>query len=123
MAVPVARVFDAYDPVAGGRFDSDHPVLGEGDEIARIAAYLDHGHLLVTTWPEADVFDPDAGPVVPTAFRTDGTWIWTDAVSYYLRTYALSPDAGLLAHVRERGCTYTEPDAGAVDRARTQLFR
>ena len=56
MAVPVARVFDAYDPVAGGRFDSDHPVLGEGDEIARIAAYLDHGHLLVTTSPEADVF-------------------------------------------------------------------
>ena len=29
--------------------------------------------------------------MVPLSFRTDGSWIWTDAVSYFLRTYALSP--------------------------------
>jgi hypothetical protein len=114
-------VLDAYDPAGGGRFDADHPVLGAGDEIARTLAYLDQGRLLVsTTARETDVFDAEAG-AVPTSFRTDGTWIWTDAVAYYLRTYALCPDAQLTAHIRGRDYTYTEPDAVAAHRAMSVL--
>jgi hypothetical protein len=101
--VRVARVFDAYDPVAGGQFSAGHPVLSTGDELTLVLEYLESGAVLLgTVEREADVFDEEAGPVVPMSFRTDGRWIWTDAVAYYLRTYALSPDAGLLTDMRER---------------------
>jgi hypothetical protein len=40
--------------------------------------------------------------VVPMNFRTDGHWVWADAVAYYLRTYGLAPGADLLEHIRAR---------------------
>ncbi|XVU28944.1 hypothetical protein ACQPZJ_18360 [Actinoplanes sp. CA-054009] len=111
--VTVARVFDSYDPVLGGQFEVDHPVLADGDEPARVLAWLEAGTALMsTTAREADAFDPEAGPVVPVSFRTDGHWIWTDAVAYYLRTYALSPDAELLAWMRDND--FRAPEAGSV---------
>ncbi|GAA2565610.1 hypothetical protein GCM10010435_43010 [Winogradskya consettensis] len=109
----IARVFDSYDPVLGGQFTAEHPLIGAGDELDRVLAYLDAGTvLLATTAQEPDIFDDGAGPVVPASFRTDGTWIWTDAVPYYLRTYALSPDEDLLAHIRS--LSYRPPVVDAV---------
>lgn len=120
--VTVARVFDSYDPATGGHFDTDHPLLSEGEEPAKVLRYLDQGRiLLATTARETDVFDTDAGAVVPGSFRTDGTWIWTDAVAYYLRTYALAPDADLLAHIRGRDHEFGEPDTVAEHRALAAL--
>jgi hypothetical protein len=111
--VRTARVFDSYDPVLGGQFAADHPVISAGDELTLVLEYLSAGTVLLgTDTREADVFDEDAGPVVPMSFRTDGRWIWTDAVAYYLRTYALAPDAGLLADMRARD--YQPPRAGPV---------
>lgn len=120
--VTVARVFDSYDPVLGGQFTVDHPVLSAGDELMRVLSYLEAGSvLLATTAREPDVFDQEAGPVVPMTFRTDGRWIWTDAAAYYLRTYALSPDAEMLADMRERGYRPPETDAVALHRALAAL--
>ncbi|XVV16080.1 hypothetical protein ACQP2X_17520 [Actinoplanes sp. CA-131856] len=111
--ISVARVFDSYDPVLGGQFAVDHPVLADGEEPAKVLAFLEGGAvLLATTAHEPDAFDAEAGPVVPISFRTDGHWIWTDAVAYYLRTYALSPDEELLAWMREH--EFRVPEAGAV---------
>jgi hypothetical protein len=111
--VAVARVFDSYDPVLGGQFTVDHPVLSAGDELAQVLSYLEAGVvLLATTAREPDVFDEEAGPVVPMTFRTDGRWIWTDAAAYYLRTYALSPDVEMLASMKAR--EYRMPEVGAV---------
>jgi hypothetical protein len=122
--VTVARVFDSYDPELGGQFTVDHPVLSEGDELAQVLSYLEAGSvLLATTAREPDVFDEEAGPVVPMTFRTDGRWIWTDAAAYYLRTYALSPDTDMLADMRERGYQTSEPDAVAMHRALVALLQ
>ncbi|SDT10368.1 hypothetical protein [Actinoplanes derwentensis] len=121
--VTVARVFDSYTPETGGQFDPEHPLLAGGDEATRVLDYLNQGHvLLATTMREPDVFDTDAGPVVPSSFRTDGRFVWTDAVGYYLRTYALSPDAELLDHVRERDFAAPEVDAVAEHRALAALM-
>lgn len=35
-------------------------------------------------------------------FRTDGEWIWTDTVEYYLSRHGLAPDAQLTAHIEAR---------------------
>ena len=43
-----------------------------------------------------------AGQVVPASFRTDGEWIWTDTVAYYLDQHGLAPDEELARHIDAR---------------------
>jgi hypothetical protein len=50
-----------------------------------------------------DPFDPARGPVVPRGYRTDGTWIWPDAVEYHLVEHGVAPDPGLYAMVQQHG--------------------
>jgi|SRR5580658_5011386 hypothetical protein len=96
----VARVFDFADPVAGPGFAPDHAVIDDQAERDRLLAYLRAGHpILMTTAGMTDILDPAAGAVVPTSFRTDGDWIWTDTVVYYLSRHSLAPDARLRAHI------------------------
>ncbi|GAA4263289.1 hypothetical protein [Dactylosporangium darangshiense] len=109
----VARVFDTYDEQEGAGFDAMHPLLDE-DERDHVLAYLDEGVplLIAPGWTE-DVVDRTRGDVVPTAFRTDGRWIWTDAVAYYLREHSLAPDLDLLDQIRGRG--YAPPEVSVVE--------
>ena len=114
--VQLCRVFDRADAVNGPQFDSGHPLLS-GDELELAARYLESGSpLLTTTERMPDVVDPQRGQVVPMSYRTDGSWVWTDTVSYYLRVYGLSPDPDLLAHLRAAG--YAMPSVDAVDQHR-----
>ncbi|MDQ7810912.1 hypothetical protein Q5425_44925 [Amycolatopsis sp. A133] len=100
--VGVARVFDEVDPQAGPRFSPDHVKITDAGERASLVGYLDAGtELLVTTGTMADVVDPEQGSVVPMNFRTDGHWVWTDTVTYYLRHHHLAPEPGLLRHLRD----------------------
>jgi hypothetical protein len=120
--VQLARVFDGADPVTGPRFDPGHPQL-IGDELELAARYLDSGRpLLTTTERMTDVVEPQRGVVVPMNYRTDGTWVWTDTVTYYLRTYGLSPDPELLAHLRAGGFAMPRVDAVAEHRAMAALY-
>ncbi|HET6481398.1 MAG TPA: hypothetical protein VFG35_15380, partial [Actinoplanes sp.] len=97
----LARVFDAYDPAAGGEFGPFHPVLSGDDEHQRVLRYLSAGTVLLDTAArEPDVYDSEGGPVVPLGYRTDGRWVWSEATAYYLATYGLSPDPALLDHIR-----------------------
>lgn len=99
--IRLARVFDTVDPQQGPSFDPAHPVIEELEEVQRLLTYLDAGlPVLTTTTTMFDVVDPEQLDVVPLTFRTDGEWIWTDAVSYYLARYWLAPEGGLLAHLR-----------------------
>jgi hypothetical protein len=125
-AVPVtiARDFDSVHPVTGPAFDPDHPTLSAGDEASRVLEFLEGGDvLLATTALEQDIFDGSLGEVVGQTFRTDGTWIWTDTVAYYLRTYGLAPDPELLAHIRSTGYRRAAVDPVARHRALAELFR
>jgi hypothetical protein len=47
-----------------------------------------------------DVVDASRGNCVPTSFRTDGTWVWSDASTYYLEAHQLLPDPELVTHIR-----------------------
>lgn len=121
-AVQLCRVFDRADAENGPQFDAGHPQL-VGDELELTARYLQSGSpLLTTTEPMADVVDPQRGLVVPMNYRTDGSWVWTDTVTYYLRTYGLSPDPDLLAHLRAVGFAMPRVDAVAQHRALASLY-
>ncbi|MGF1648032.1 MAG: hypothetical protein ACFCVF_14070 [Kineosporiaceae bacterium] len=110
----VADVFDRIDDDGQPSFDTDHPVVDDPDERQRLAAYLDAGAVLLTTTSLAvDVLDPDQRPVVPMTFRTDGTWVWTDALTYYLREHGIRPQQDLMAHLGE--VAGGEPRVDGVD--------
>lgn len=97
--VTVARVFDYVDPNAGPGWFTDHPTLDD-DEAAAVARYLDGGSpVLVTTATTVDARDPAQGPVVPMSYRTDGRWVWIDALTYYVRAHGLAPEPQFLDHI------------------------
>ncbi|PBC69546.1 hypothetical protein BX265_6875 [Streptomyces sp. TLI_235] len=96
----------------------DHPRMADPGEVALVAAYLWSGALLLAS-PESadDILQPSRGAVVPVDIRTDGAWVWTDAMTYYLEEYGLQPHAGLLAHIRAAGYAAPEVDAATRHRA------
>ncbi|MBO4207856.1 hypothetical protein [Micromonospora echinofusca] len=115
--VTIARVFDRVDPIGGPQFDPDHERIADSAERDRILDYLRAGvPLLSTTAREPDHLDPDRAVVVPLTFRTDGHWIWTDAVGYYLQVHGMSPDARLLTHIRQAGYRTPTVDQVAIHR-------
>ncbi|WP_285599421.1 hypothetical protein [Kineosporia sp. NBRC 101731] len=102
-AVPVrmARVFDVVDPQYGPMFAEDHPLIEDLDELTRLLQYLGNGlPVLTTSATMGDILDPDQPDVVPLTFRTDGHWVWTDTISYYLERYGLAPEPELLSYLR-----------------------
>jgi hypothetical protein len=102
--IQLARVFDAVDPQQGPSFDADHPRIDDPEEVERLLEYLDGAlPVLTSSATMADILDPEHPSVVPLTFRTDGHWIWTDTVSYYLERYSLAPEAGLREHLRTSG--------------------
>ncbi|MEU5941292.1 hypothetical protein ABZ807_19365 [Micromonospora sp. NPDC047548] len=115
----IARVFDRVHPQHGPVFDTRHPHLDD----PAVLAYLDAGAaVLATTERMNDVVNPAKGKVVPMTYRTDGAWIWTDTVSYYLREHSLAPDPELVAHVGAAGARPTQVPAVALYRALAALF-
>jgi hypothetical protein len=96
----LARVFDFSDPVTGPGFLPDHPVISDQAERDRLLEYLRGGALaLMTTQHMNDVLDADTPRVVPMNFYTDGEWIWTDTIEYYLSQHGLAPDPELATHI------------------------
>ncbi|WBB80450.1 hypothetical protein O7606_03440 [Micromonospora sp. WMMD882] len=119
--VRLARVFDRGG-ADGPRFDPDHERLAD-PERGRVADWLAAGEpILATTRTAVDVVEPGRGAVVPLSFRTDGQWVWTDTVTYYLRGYALAPDRALLDHIRARDYAAVAVDAAGEHRALATLL-
>jgi hypothetical protein len=120
--VRIARVFDRGG-APGPRFDEDHERL-DGDERDRTLAYLAAGTpIMATTQRTTDIVEPSRGSVVPMSYRTDGRWVWTDTVAYYLRAHGLAPDAELLAEIRAAGYAAPAPTVVGEHRALAALFR
>jgi hypothetical protein len=62
------------------------------EEKRRIQRYLRGGELLLlVTGYVTDMFDPSRGAVVPASTRTDGEWIWSEGLDYYLEEYGVAP--------------------------------
>jgi hypothetical protein len=120
--VRIARVYDRVDGVRV-TFAPNHERLS-GPELARVADFLDAGSpVLATTARAVDVVEPERGQVVPMSYRTDGRWLWTESVAYYLRAYGLAPQPELLAHVRSRGGQLPAADPADEHRALSLLFQ
>ncbi|WP_416902592.1 hypothetical protein [Micromonospora echinospora] len=121
--VTTARLFDGVDPERGPWFATNRPVVADATERDDLLAALRGG--VVIAWSSAempDILAPDRGDVVPMHLRTDGTWLWSEAVGYYLENYGLAPDPQLVTHLTGDGPA--EPlDEISVHRALVHLCR
>ncbi|MGI5504552.1 glycohydrolase toxin TNT-related protein [Lentzea sp. CA-135723] len=100
------RVFDGAGP--NGRPSVNRPPVPE-PEVAPLLAYLSNAPVAVAGRGfDNDVLHPDAPPVVPSGFQTDGAWIWPAGVSYYLRKYGVPPEPELVERARAAGFTLPE---------------
>ncbi|TWG08524.1 hypothetical protein [Saccharopolyspora dendranthemae] len=95
--VRLARVFDGADTLGTPFFRPDHR-RAEAAERQRLLSYLRSAPIAMSTdQVMPDVIDPNR--TVPLNFRSDGTWVWNDAVHHYLDRYHLAPDPELVSHV------------------------
>ncbi len=96
----IARVFDGYDQQGYGLFDPDHPRVTDADEKARLLEFLDSGEIIMGIRARShDQINPSRGPVVPMVFVTDGEWVWSKAVNYYLKNHDLLPESRFLGRI------------------------
>lgn len=115
--VRIARVF--ADETGEARDDW----LTDPAEREQIVRYLRAGApILMTTALQQDRLDPSRGKVVGASYRTDGTWVWSDALSYYVRVHGLAPEDEFREHIRARGYASSAPDDAAQDRALDALY-
>ena len=117
----MAVLFDGVDPQTGPYMDPGHPVV-EAAEAQRLLGYLRGGEaVLVTPARMDDIVDTSQTAKVPMNFITDGYWIWTDAMTYYLDRHSLRPDPELVAHIEARDYAIGEIDGAGIHRALRRL--
>lgn len=115
-----AKVFDGTDPATGVPIVNRTGLTPE--EAQRVLGYLDAGPVFLFARSfDKDIFYPENPPAVPLKFATDGTWIWSGAVAYYLEKYRMPPEDELLAHIRALDYTLPEVTQEARDAAREQM--
>lgn len=117
LAMRVARVFDG---VRDGEpyFLPEHPRADD----PRLVAYLGAGRVILgTEGRDLDRLDPARGSVVPLGYRTDGEWIWTDTITYYLEHHRIRPDEDLCVHIATRGFRCPQVDEATARHALGEL--
>ena len=92
--------------------------LTDPAERASVAGFLSGGlAIMISPDCDEDQVDPKREPTVPRGFATDGTWIWSFALGYYVQEHGVAPEADFLAYMRERDYTAAPPDEAARERA------
>lgn len=93
----VSRVFDGVAP------DGTVTPWGRLDDVAarvRVLGYLTSGTVVVaSTVRGRDLVDPRRHFAVSAGYRTDGHWIWPEAVAYYLEQHGIAPEPDFLEHL------------------------
>ncbi len=104
-----ARVFDGQSPAGAPWFSPSRLRILEPVRRERLASYLGSGRLVVRAAGRmSDPLGRGTEPVVPLSYRTDGTWVWQEALAYYVRTRGVAPELELLCHIEERGSRLPE---------------
>lgn len=121
-ATRLARLFD-------GRDRQGHPVLGpdraplrDAEERRLVLGFLDGGVILLAGGPlVADELDPEHPAVVPVGYATDGVWIWSALLRYYVAEHHVGPEPEFLAHMRACGYRAAVPSPEEVEQANAHL--
>jgi hypothetical protein len=87
---------------------------------ARMLAYLDGGVFLSATCLFQDHFQ-GGKDVTALAFLTDGTWLWTNALAYYVRHYHFRVPGEFVEHMRRQNWQVPPEDSFDADAILSQF--
>ncbi|PSR58978.1 hypothetical protein C8258_30400 [Nocardia sp. MDA0666] len=105
----IATLFGAFDSEDMPAPAHERHSLDDAEREA-VLRFLSGGTIAArTSGRTIDRIDASRGKVVPVSFATDGTWMWSRAVAYYLREHNVVPEPAFLAHIRECGYTASQP--------------
>jgi hypothetical protein len=119
-----ATVFDGVDDARRAVISAERGQLEEADERQRVLDYLAGGAVVVdSSTYGVDVLEPTRRYAVPATRRTDGTYVWSAAVEYYLRWHHVAPEPDFYRHIVAHG--YAVPTVGdeVVRAARAATMR
>ncbi len=115
----LARVFDGESPSGSPWFSPNRRRIADPVRRDRVATYLERGRLVLRVAGRApDPLAPSAGRVVPLHYRTDGVWVWQEALAYYVRKRGVAPELALLCHIEEHGLRPSGPVSDEAARPR-----
>jgi hypothetical protein len=116
--IQLAPLYDGYDPATGPYFAPDRSRIDDPAQRRRVAAYLRGGVIVARSFTlDRDVLDPSRGDAVPGSFRTDGSWLWSDGLMYYVEEHGVAPTTDFYAHIAASGYRCPDPDEASVRRA------
>ncbi|MFI2710491.1 hypothetical protein ACH495_10235 [Micromonospora sp. NPDC018662] len=92
-----------------------------GPERDRVLAFLAGGVPILASTAAMDDVVGGGRALVPMTCRSDGVWVWSDGVAYYLRTHGVAPEDEFLRHIRAAGYRAEPPDMVATHRATRAL--
>lgn len=76
--------------------------LEDGANIDKICRYLEQGIVIITCAGTVDdVINPQNGIAGIPSMLTDGKWVWSGDLSYYVRNYMLKLDDEFLKSMRD----------------------
>jgi hypothetical protein len=121
VALRRVAVFDGYDEQGRPVVTARKPVAQE--ELAMLRQYLENAPVVVASQnTDTDRLDPNSTVGVATNWHTDGTWLWPDAVGFYLAQYGVPPQNEFADHIRQRQFTLPEVDEQTREAARREVL-
>ena len=95
--VTVARTFDGAG-TDGPWFTPDHELVVDPARRRKLLDFLTSGEVVLRVGNGLSDVVTGARDRVPASLRSDGTWVWSEAATYYLDHHQLAPDADLTEH-------------------------
>jgi hypothetical protein len=121
-ATRLARVFEGRDTHGRPVLGTDRQALTDAEERRLVVGFLDGGVVLLAGGPLVpDELDPDRPPVVPLGYATDGVWVWSAQLRYYVAEYGVSPEPEFLTHIRRCEYRAAVPSPIQVEQANAEL--
>lgn len=112
-------IWDDIDKHGKPMLADDHPRI-PADEVDQVVNYLNANPIVLRTTALGDDYIDGTPQVVPRSFRSDGTWVWSDEVPYYVKKYKVSPGADFIQYMKE-GST-PAPDFSKEERDKIVAF-
>ena len=96
-----ARLVDGIDEDGRAIIAPERGRIDDPQERERVLNYLRGGApVIIVRGFAVDLLNPEKREV-PMSMCTDGRWVWSDGVAYYLETYGIAPDPDFYRAIRE----------------------
>jgi hypothetical protein len=119
-----AQLFDGVDTDGNPYFVSEHPKLDDPELRTNVIAFLSGGSVIRrTTIRDIDRIDNSRGRAVPMVTHTDGEWIWSSAMRYYVEQHRIAPAQDFLEYMISKKFEARIADEGEIRAALDILHR